>query len=95
MGLVLKSLLKHLKIVGCWSFVHLLFLPQLKTMSFFKKHFGSNINFHGINHVDQILDGKINVLNVWKENVNHKFWRRGSLRLESTRLNLLKLQPKP
>lgn len=42
---------------------------SIKTMSFFKKHFKSTINFHGINHTDQIVDGKINVLNVWKENV--------------------------
>lgn len=42
---------------------------SIKTMSFFKKHFNTSINFHGINHTDQILDGKINVLNVWKENV--------------------------
>ena len=46
---------------------------SIKVMSFFKKHFNSNINFHGINHTDQILDGKINVLNVWKENVQINF----------------------
>lgn len=46
---------------------------SIKTMSFFKKHFKSNINFHGINHTDQILDGKINVLNVWKENTHINF----------------------
>ncbi|WP_299223414.1 4-hydroxythreonine-4-phosphate dehydrogenase PdxA [uncultured Psychroserpens sp.] len=42
---------------------------SIKTMSFFKKHFKSSINFHGINHLDQIIAGKINVLNVWKEGV--------------------------
>ncbi|WCO01750.1 4-hydroxythreonine-4-phosphate dehydrogenase PdxA [Psychroserpens ponticola] len=46
---------------------------SIKTMSFFKKHFKSNINFHGINHTDQIVEGKVNVLNVWKENVIIKF----------------------
>lgn len=46
---------------------------SVKVMSFFKKHFKSSINFHGINHTDQILDGKINVLNVWKENVHINF----------------------
>lgn len=46
---------------------------SIKTMSFFKKHYKSNINFHGINHIDQVLDGKINVLNVWKENVQINF----------------------
>nr|WP_321221383.1 4-hydroxythreonine-4-phosphate dehydrogenase PdxA [uncultured Psychroserpens sp.] len=46
---------------------------SIKTMSFFKKHFKSTINFHGINHADQIVDGKVNVVNVWKENVNINF----------------------
>ncbi len=46
---------------------------SIKTMSFCKKKFGSAINFHGINHLDQVLDGKINVLNVWKDNVTVNF----------------------
>jgi len=46
---------------------------SIKTMSFFKKHFNSSINFHGINHLNQIVDGKVNVLNVWKENVAINF----------------------
>jgi 4-hydroxythreonine-4-phosphate dehydrogenase len=46
---------------------------SIKTMSFFKKHFDSTINFHGINELNQIVEGKVNVLNVWKENVNVEF----------------------
>jgi 4-hydroxythreonine-4-phosphate dehydrogenase len=46
---------------------------SIKTMSFFKKHFNSEINFHGINDGDQVIDGKINVFNVWKENVSIEF----------------------
>jgi len=46
---------------------------SIKTMSFFKKHFNSSINFHGINDTDQIIDGKVNVLNVWKESVSINF----------------------
>ncbi|MEO6348386.1 MAG: 4-hydroxythreonine-4-phosphate dehydrogenase PdxA [Aquaticitalea sp.] len=46
---------------------------SIKTMSFFKKHFDSPINFHGINEVNQIVEGKVNVLNVWKENPNIEF----------------------
>ncbi len=46
---------------------------SIKTMSFFKKHFDSSINYHGINHINQVIDGKINVLNVWKENVTINF----------------------
>ncbi|MCB0381878.1 MAG: 4-hydroxythreonine-4-phosphate dehydrogenase PdxA [Psychroserpens sp.] len=46
---------------------------SIKTMSFFKKHFKSSINFHGINHTDQIIEGKVNVLNLWKENITINF----------------------
>jgi 4-hydroxythreonine-4-phosphate dehydrogenase len=43
---------------------------SIKVMSFYKKQFNSEINFHGVNHGDQIIDGKINVFNVWKENIS-------------------------
>lgn len=46
---------------------------SVKTMSFFKKHCNSTINFHGINDTNQILEGKVNVVNCWKENVNIEF----------------------
>lgn len=46
---------------------------SIKTMTFFKKHFKSQINIHGINHLEQVLHGKINVINVWKENVDINF----------------------
>jgi 4-hydroxythreonine-4-phosphate dehydrogenase len=51
---------------------------SIKTMSFFKKHFDSAINFHGINEVSQIVEGKVNVLNVWKENPNIEFGKEDS-----------------
>ena len=46
---------------------------SIKTMSFFKKHFNSEINFQGINEGDQVIDGKVNVYNVWKESPNIEF----------------------
>lgn len=46
---------------------------SIKTMSFFKKHFESAINFHGINDLSQAIEGKINVLNVWKDGVSVSF----------------------
>lgn len=42
---------------------------SVKTMSFLKKHFDLEINIHGIDDLSQVIEGKINVLNVWKENV--------------------------
>ena len=46
---------------------------SVKVMSFFKNHFKMDINFNGINHINQIVIGKVNVLNCWKENVSINF----------------------
>ncbi len=34
-----------------------------KSMNFFKTHFNSEINFNGINNLNQLVFGKVNVLN--------------------------------
>lgn len=44
-----------------------------KTMNFFKTHFKSEINFHIINIMDQLVQGKVNVINCWNESVNIDF----------------------
>ncbi|CAM4067959.1 4-hydroxythreonine-4-phosphate dehydrogenase PdxA [Flavobacterium branchiophilum NBRC 15030 = ATCC 35035] len=46
---------------------------NVKIISFVKKIIGSNSMIQGIDHLDQIVLGKINVLNVWKEGVNLNF----------------------
>lgn len=46
---------------------------NVKILSFLKKQLNLNVNLHGIDKVDQILPGKINVLNVWREGVNLEF----------------------
>ncbi|PHQ61743.1 MAG: 4-hydroxythreonine-4-phosphate dehydrogenase PdxA [Maribacter sp.] len=38
-----------------------------KTISFQKNALGININYHGIQEASKALDGKVNVVNVWKE----------------------------
>lgn len=40
---------------------------NVKTLSFLKKSFESTAMLHGIDKLDQIITGKINVLNVWRE----------------------------
>ncbi len=40
---------------------------------FLKKHFDLQLNFHAINQASQAVDGKINVVNVWKENPDIHF----------------------
>lgn len=46
---------------------------NVKILSFVKKTFESTSMLHGIDHLDQIITGKINVYNVWKESVDVNF----------------------
>jgi len=46
---------------------------SVKILSFLKKKYSFNMNLHGIDKASQIVDGKINVLNVWKEGVDINF----------------------
>ena len=46
---------------------------NVKLLSFVKKSFQSVSVLHGIDKLDQIVPGKINVLNVWKEGVDLDF----------------------
>jgi len=46
---------------------------NVKVLSFVKKTFELTGNLHGIDSLDQLLIGKINVLNTWKESVNINF----------------------
>ncbi|WP_378179712.1 4-hydroxythreonine-4-phosphate dehydrogenase PdxA [Aquimarina sp. SS2-1] len=46
---------------------------SVKVLSFLKKQYDINVNLHGIDKTSQILDGKINVLNVWKEGIDINF----------------------
>ena len=45
---------------------------NVKMLSHIKKMFDLTLMFHGIDTLDQIVTGKINVINVWKENVEIK-----------------------
>lgn len=46
---------------------------NVKVLSFVKKSFESTSMLHGIDRLDQIVLGKINVLNVWQEGVEINF----------------------
>lgn len=58
-----------------------------KVMSFFNKHFKKNIKFQGINDLNKIIEGKINIYNIWKDNINIEFGKedpkKGQLAIES------------
>lgn len=44
-----------------------------RTMAFLKKHFKSEINFNDINKINELVIGKVNVLNCWNETVTIDF----------------------
>jgi 4-phospho-D-threonate 3-dehydrogenase / 4-phospho-D-erythronate 3-dehydrogenase len=46
---------------------------NVKMLSFLRKSFESTAVLHGIDKLDQIVPGKINVFNVWRENFNLEF----------------------
>lgn len=46
---------------------------NVKILSFVKKTFESTAMLHGIDNLDQIITGKINVLNVWRDGVDINF----------------------
>jgi 4-hydroxythreonine-4-phosphate dehydrogenase len=46
---------------------------NVKILSFIKKALNINSNLHGIESLDQVVPGKLNVLNVWREGVNIEF----------------------
>ena len=46
---------------------------SVRTFSFLKKHFNSNLTFNGINDINKALHGKFNVLNVWNKEVKIEF----------------------
>jgi 4-hydroxythreonine-4-phosphate dehydrogenase len=46
---------------------------NVKIVSFVKRNFESAAPLHGIDRLDQIVLGKINVLNVWKEGIDLNF----------------------
>jgi len=46
---------------------------NVKILSFAKKSLDAGMQLHGIDSLEQIVIGKINVLNVWKESVNIEY----------------------
>ncbi|KIX20736.1 4-hydroxythreonine-4-phosphate dehydrogenase [Flavobacterium sp. 316] len=46
---------------------------NIKIVSFLKKNLGLDSSLHGIDNLGQMVLGKINVLNVWKEGVNIEY----------------------
>lgn len=72
-GIGAEIILKTFEDSRMLEFCTPIIFASIKTMSFYKKHFNSGINFHGITDLTQVIEAKVNVLNVWKENVEIVF----------------------
>lgn len=46
---------------------------SVRLMSFYKKHLSLDVNFHGIDKIEDAVPKRLNVLNVWKEQVEVNF----------------------
>lgn len=72
-GIGTEIIMKTFEDVRMLEFYTPVIFASIRTMSFVKKHLQSPINFHGASDITQILENKINVINVWKDQVNIEF----------------------
>ncbi len=68
-----EIVLKTLEDVRMLEFFTPVIFASAKTITFLKNHFELDINFNGINSLDQIISGKVNVFNVWNDRVDINF----------------------
>lgn len=67
--LILKALEDTLMVDFCTPVI----FANKRLMSFLKKQFGIKIHFHAVHKAEEALEGKINIVNVWKERVEIDF----------------------
>lgn len=77
-GIGSEVILKTFEDARMLEFCTPVIFANVKLLSFIKKTLDYNtVNLHGIDSLDQIVTGKINVLNLWKEGVNIAFGKNG------------------
>ncbi|EDM45299.1 4-hydroxythreonine-4-phosphate dehydrogenase [unidentified eubacterium SCB49] len=72
-GIGPEIILKTLEDSRMLEFCTPVIFANIKLMSFYKKTANIQCNLQGVDNVDKIIPKKINVINVWKENVNVHF----------------------
>ena len=73
-GIGAEVVLKTFEDTRMLEFCTPVIFANVKIMSFIKKALGlHDINLHGIDSIDQMVHGRLNVLNVWTEGVNIEF----------------------
>ncbi len=68
-GIGAEVILKTFEDARMLEFCTPVIFANVRNLSFFKKNFELTLLLHGIEHLNQIVPGKINVLNVWKDQV--------------------------
>jgi 4-hydroxythreonine-4-phosphate dehydrogenase len=72
-GIGSEVILKTFEDTRMLEFCTPVIFANVKVLSFIKKTLDLGCNLHGIDHLDQLVIGKINVLNVWREPVNIEY----------------------
>lgn len=72
-GIGSEIVLKTFEDVRMLEFCTPIIFASVKLMSFYKKALEIDINFHGIDKLEDIVPNKLNVYNVWKEQVSVSF----------------------
>jgi len=69
-GIGIEVILKTFEDKRMLDFCTPVIFGSTKTISFHKKQLGSEVSIHGIMAINQLAHGKINLLNIWKEEIS-------------------------
>jgi 4-hydroxythreonine-4-phosphate dehydrogenase len=72
-GIGLEVILKTFEDSRMLDFCTPVIFASTKTVSFHRKHLKISVNYNGVENASKIIHGKINIVNVWKENPQIKF----------------------
>ena len=80
-GIGSEIILKTFEDARMLDFCTPVIFANTKLLSFYKKQFNLSLSFQGAEQADNIIDGKINVINVWKENLKINFGKQNLLKV--------------
>ncbi|GGG94602.1 4-hydroxythreonine-4-phosphate dehydrogenase [Polaribacter pacificus] len=72
-GIGIEVILKTFEDKRMLDFCTPVLFGSTKTVSYHKKQLNSEVNIHGIMSINQLTHGKVNLLNIWKEEVPIEF----------------------
>jgi 4-hydroxythreonine-4-phosphate dehydrogenase len=78
-GIGSEVILKTFEDTRMLEFCTPVIFANVKIVSFLRKELNLDVNIHGIDKLEQLVVGKINVLNVWREGVNLEFGKNDDL----------------